>query len=371
MLAFGGGALAAEDWLRPDFHGFVTQSLIVGSGDNYLGMSTTCGSAAWTEAAANVNNQFTDNLRAGAQIHLMKLGQFGRWGTSVDWALVDFKARHYLGVRAGVVKIRWGLYNETQDADPGYLWSLLPEPMYAVDWRATNLSQTGAELYGSTNQLGSLGSLDYSLYYGHYYYSRHDGYMEGFRQSGLSFANQPGGKTPGFDLRWNTPAPGLMLGGSLMVYNANAKLMDGTFRQPLTYWPTYYAQLEHRKFWLAGQYMKLVQYTNTAVEGIGPSSSLSDTRAWFALAGYHVSGKLQAGVYYTRYIVASAHDPSDPANRYRDAVVSARYDFNSNFYLKLEGHRIDGTGLGFYAFDNPDGLKPRSHVVVAKLGFSF
>lgn len=77
-----------------------------------------------------MNDQLTGNLRVGAQIHTTKLGAFGSWVPGVDWALADYKVNRWIGVRAGKVKIRWGLYNDTQDADPGYLWSLLPESIY-------------------------------------------------------------------------------------------------------------------------------------------------------------------------------------------------------------------------------------------------
>ncbi|MEI9976914.1 MAG: hypothetical protein WDO73_35600 [Ignavibacteriota bacterium] len=372
VLAFGfaASALAGEDQ-RPEFHGFATQAFVFSGANNYLGMNTSSGSAAWSEAAINVNDQVTDKLRVGLQFHFTRLGQFGDSAVSLDWALGDYKINRWVGLRAGKVKIRWGLYNDIQDADPGYLWALLPEPIYAVDLRATNLSQTGAELYGGVPLGRKRGELAYSLYYGDYSYASNDGYMEGFKQAGLSFANQPGGKTPGFDLRWKTPFRGLTVGGSLMMYDAKGNLTNGTFRQPLTYWPTYYTQYENRKFRLAWQYMKLVQYTTTMVDSDPPSTGLSDTRAWFAMGEYRVTDKLQVGFYHTRYKVASAEDHSDPANRFNDSVVSARYDFNSYFYWKLEGHFIDGNGLGFYAFDNPDGLKPRSRLLVAKVGFTF
>jgi hypothetical protein len=366
----GACSLAAQEDRTPQFHGFVTQGFAYSDGNNYLGMDTNSGSAGWTEGAVNINDQLTHKLRVGAQFHSTKLGQFGSWVPGVDWALADYKVNQWLGIRAGKVKIRWGLFNDTQDADPGYLWSLLPEPMYAVDWRTTNLSQLGAELYGRVRLGTGRGELEYSLYYGHYTYASNDGYMEGFKQSGIDFSKRPGGITPGFDLRWKTPVKGLVLGGSLMLYNAKGSLVDGTFREPLTFWPTYYAQYSRRKFFVSGQYMRLVQYTDVAMGGEVPSSSLADTRAWFAMGGYHLTDKLQAGIYYTHYVVA-ASDQSDPVNHFRDTVVSGRYDFNSFFYSKLEGHFIDGTGLGFYGFDNPGGLKPQTRLVVAKVGFSF
>ena len=41
------------------------------------------------------------------------------------------------------------------------------------------------------------------------------------------------------------------------------------------------------------------------------------------------------------------------------------------FYAKLEDHLLHGTGLGYYESTNPNGLKPNSNILAAKIGFSF
>lgn len=352
-------------------HGFATQAFVASNNNNYLGMDTRSGSTGWTEAAVNLNDQVSDKLRAGIQLHYTRLGAFGGDDVDVDWALGDYRWKPWLGMRAGKVKIRWGLYNDTQDYDPGYLWSLLPEPVYAVDWRATNLSQLGMEVYGEVALGARLGRMEYSGYYGNYNYAANDGYMESFRESGLNFTAPPGGKTPGFDVRWATPVRGLKVGGSLMLYNASGNLTNGTFYQPLAYWPAYYGEYERGKFFGSGQYTKLVQYNTWTVAGAGTSVSPSDTRAWFAMGGYHVTEKLEAGAYYTHDVDVTGGQGSNPASYLRDWVASGRYDIDANFYAKLEGHYIDGNGVGFYGFDNPNGMKPRTAVVVAKVGFTF
>lgn len=352
-------------------HGFATQAIVFSNDNNYLAMDTSAGSTAWTEAAVNVNDKVSDKLRVGVQFHYTRLGSFGGDTLNVDWAVGDYKLNPWMGVRAGKVKIRWGLFNDTQDYDPGYLWSLLPETVYAVDFRATNLSQLGAEIYGKVPVGKALGKLKYSVYYGDYFFASDDGYMEGLKASGLSFTNKPWGKTPGFDLRWEAPVQGLTLGGSLMMYDATGNLTDGKFSQPLTYWPTYFAQYSKDKLFASAQYVKLVQYQTIAQADAIPETGVVDSRSWFAMGGYHLSEKLQAGAYYTRYVNASAANDADPANHFHDWVASGRYDFDANFYCKLEGHFIDGNGVGFYSFNNPDDLKPKTKLMVAKIGFTF
>jgi hypothetical protein len=363
-------AQSGDELNKLQFHGFVTQALMATSHNNYLGMDTRHLSADWTEAALNVNDEVSDKLRVGLQLHYMRLGIFGGDGVNVDWVMGDYRFNQELGVRAGRVKIRWGLYNDTQDYDPGYLWSLLPESIYAVDWRATNLSQNGAEFYGKLD-VGERNALRYSLYYGDYTYASNDGYMETFREEGVGFPSPPGGKTPGFDLRWITPAPGLTLGGSLMIYTARGSLVSGTFRQPAAYWPAYYAQYKFKKVFASGQYSRDLQYNIFSVTGQAQEVDPSDQRAWFVMGGYRLTSKLQAGAYYTHYLDAEGAGDLDPANYFRDWVASARYDFSTDVYFKMEGHLMDGNGVGFYTAVNPNGLTPRTNAMVAKIGFTF
>jgi hypothetical protein len=60
-----------------------------------------------------------------------------------------------------------------------------------------------------------------------------------------------------------------------------------------------------------------------------------------------------------------------------DTAISARVDFNSHWYLKAEGHFIDGdpttppAARGFYAYSNPTGIKSTTTLFVLRTGFSF
>lgn len=181
----------------------------------------------------------------------------------------------------------------------------------------------------------------------------------------------PAGKTPGFDLHWNAPLHGLKVGGSLLVYDAHAKLPTGTYTQPSAYWPIGYAEYTHEKWYAAAEYSRLGQYQTVTFAGSDPVTTVADTRTWFVMGAYHVAPKLQLGSYYTRYTAPSAGDNTDPANYFTDKVVSSRYDFTPNLYGKLEGHFIQGHGVGFYTFNNPDGLRTDTNGLVAKVGVSF
>jgi hypothetical protein len=95
-----------------------------------------------------------------------------------------------------------------------------------------------------------------------------------------------------------------------------------------------------------------------------------DQREWYVMGSYRLLKKYQLGSYYSHY-VNKALDTSLPANYSKDWVVSGRHDFNAYSYAKIEGHFLQGTGLGYYAANNPNGLKPNSNMLAAKIGFSF
>jgi hypothetical protein len=370
-LAMCAGWVSAQGLDDVQIHGFATQAFLAGNNNNYLGMETRTGALSWTEAAVNISDQVKSNFRVGIQLHYTRLGIFGEDYPTVDWALGDFKVKDEFAIRAGRVKIRWGLFNDTQDYDPGYLWALLPESTYGVDIRATNLALNGVEFRGRFTAGPKMGKLTYNLGLGYYTYAANDGYMEGFRQMGYTFTGQPAGKTPTIDMRWETPVPGLMFGGSVMAYDASGTMTDGTYTLPTAYWVTGYGQYNHGKWYGAAQYARLVQYQIFTVTGLPPSIQGMDNRSFFAMLAYRFTGKFQAGAYYDQVTNPPGGDTSLPENYERSVVVSGRYDFNSNFYAKLEGNFISGNYAGFYAVDNPNGLRKTTALGVAKIGFTF
>jgi hypothetical protein len=88
------------------------------------------------------------------------------------------------------------------------------------------------------------------------------------------------------------------------------------------------------------------------------------------MGSYRLTEKVHLGTYYSHYVNKSLNTAL-PANYSKDWVASGRYDFNEYFYGKIEGHFLHGTGLGYYNSTNPNGLKPNSNMLAAKIGFSF
>ena len=351
-------------------HGFAAQAFLASDHNNYLGMNTSKGTGDWTEAALNVNDQVSNHLRVGIQLHYTRMGMFGSDVPTIDWALGDYTVNDMLGIRAGKVKIRWGLFNDTQDYDPGYLWSLLPESTYPIDWRSTSLADSGVELYGRF-RLGKLGKLSYTGIWGYYTAGSNDAFNENITAAGFTVVSQPAGKSPAVDLRWETPLKGLTLGAATMYFDAYGTTTTGTITQPSTYWSNAFAAFERGRLYAAAQYTREPVENDYNITGGDSFGFKGDNRSWFVMGAYRVTDKLQLGAYYDHQTYPNWGNISDPANHNFDKVISARYELNENFYLKLEGHFIDGESAGLYAIDNPNGFQPTNNLAIAKLGFTF
>lgn len=360
---------SAQDLSGIQIHGFATQGLLYSTHNNYLTMQSSSGSLQWTDGAISVTDSLTENLRVGIQLHMYQLGQLGGPNLQVDWASGDYKLDDHLGFRAGKVKTPLGLFNDSQDVDAIFLWILLPQGAYPIDNKSFYLSHLGGEVYGGLSLGNGGGSLRYRGYAGYSALDLNGGYLKESADYGLVFTSAPGGKTYGGDLRWVAPLTGLTTGSSAEVLAIDGTAPAGGVHAPPFAIIDYYAQFTKRRFYFAGEYRR---GSFDAILTIGPAAiPLSyDERSWFAMGSYQLSKKIQVGSYYSHYVNKS-FDTTQPANYSKDFVVSGRYDFDAYFYGKIEGHFLRGTGLGYYASTNPNGLQPDSNMLAAKIGFSF
>jgi hypothetical protein len=332
-------------------------------------MQTSSGSLQWTDGAISVTDSVTDNLRIGIQLHMYQLGQLGGPNLQVDWASGDYRVNDYLGFRAGKVKTVVGLFNDSQDVDALFLWILLPQSAYPIDDKSFFLSHLGGEVYGSLPLGNRGGKLQYDGYAGQINLDLNGGFVKQFADIGIVFTTSPGSKTYGGDLRWEAPIRGLTVGASALVEGLDGSAPSARLHIPPSLISADYAQFEKGKFYFAGEYRRspvngVVAFGQTVVP------TLADWRAWYVMASYRISRKVQVGSYYSHY-VNKAMNTALPSNYSKDLVVSGRYDFNPYFYGKIEGHFLHGTDLGFYDSTNPNGLKPDSNMLAAKIGFSF
>jgi hypothetical protein len=379
-LIFGvaplGFAQSLED-LNVQVHGFATQGFLYTTNNNIFGTHSSDGSPDWSEAVVNISVQPISKLRIAVQPRYELLGIYSNEFT-LDYADADYKVSDKIGLRFGKVKTPTGLFNETQDVDPSYMWSLLPQSVYPLTSRNGQLSQYGLVVYGTLGMEGSpkLGKLEYRAWGGEVALAGNDGYFTSFEEGGLSLPNGLTHTQAGAALHWRAPIKGLMIGVSAVKNNnstgnvtAGGGAETGQFLVGPYYQPDYFAQYQRGKFMLAAEYNRLagnytIQFTGAPV---APATTFDD-RALFGMGSYKVTEKFAAGLYYSQ--IFSMPAALGPARYSKDWAVSCRYDFGQYIYAKAEQHFIDGTEEDYEAGLNPN-LQPNTRLTILKIGVSF
>lgn len=375
----------AQELSNIQIHGFATQGFLYSSSNNYLSTNSSSGSLAWTDGAVSVSDAVSDTLRVGLQAHISQLGQFGGPNLVVDWASGDYRANDRARFSVGKVKTVAGLFNDTQDVDAVNLWALLPQGVYPIANKSFNLAHYGADFYGEISP-GRIGTISYRGYAGYRTLDLDSGYVKGIdlllpsiQQSfGLPSAfitSAPGGKVFGGDVRWQTPLKGLLIGSSATAEDLEGNAGAISFRAARNLVTQQYAKFERGKFFAAFEMKRMpVGFSLTAntSQGAVTLPNPIDWRSWYAMTSYRVAQKLQIGTYYSHIVDAGGgQDTSLSGNYSKDWAITGRYDFNSHFYAKLEQHFEHGTDVGFYSDTNPNGLKPRSNILAARVGLTF
>jgi hypothetical protein len=369
LISLSSVVVVAQDLDNIQIHGFATQGFLFSSQNNYLSMKSSSGSLRWTEGAVSVNDSVSEKLRVGIQLHMYQTGEFGGPNVVVDWASGDYKGSEQFGLRFGKIKTPAGLFNDSQDVDSLFLWILLPQAMYPVDNRDYELAELGGELYGRLPLNDRWGRAQYAVHDGSSTLDATGGYVEQLAEVGLTFPDTPSGSVYGGDVRWALPKIGLSLGASALNDTLDGNGPQGSVHMPESLTQAYSIQWDRGRLHLAAEYWRTPFYLvlNTPM---GTMTDLIDQRSWYPMVRYELSKRLQIGGYYSHYVDKAA-DTSQPENYSKDWVVSGRYDFNSYFYGKVEGHFLHGTGLGYYTSSNPNGLKPDANMLAARIGFTF
>jgi hypothetical protein len=368
------GYAQSLDDLNIQIHGYVTQGFLYTTNNNIFTTNSSNGSAALMEAVVNISAQPIPKLRIAVQGRYFLLGNYGD-AITLDWAMGDYKVDDRFGVRFGQVKTPWGLFNETQDIDPSYIWSLLPQSIYPILSRDSFLSHYGGVVYGTFKLSPKLGKIEYRGWGGEGLYGSDDGLFLNQVESGINLPDD-GIKGPlwGVAIHWRTPLPGLMIGASDLKdnqWNATATqgALTGTMTLSANSQPNYFALYEKNKIMVAFEYERNWNNELLQFPGLANSVQRGDDRDWYAMASYKLTDKLTAGLYDSQDTDHQA--PLGPPRYQKDWVISGRYDFNQYLYAKAEQHFIDGTTSGYDMDLNPNGLKLNTKLTVLKVGVSF
>ncbi len=376
-------------------HGFLSQGFVYTDDNNWLTMNSSSGSGAMTDMGLNMSSQVTDSLWIGAQVYDRNLGQLGQYHPELDWASVDYTFRPWLCIRGGKVKTTLGLYNDSQDLDFLRTFALLPQSVYPTDLRDTTIAHLGGDLYGTVPLKRQLGAISYTAYAGRRSDSIYSGYFYLLTQYQI-YLNSLSGLQYGADLRWYTPLKGFLVGASRMNeemtgkgsfvnrLNPSVGLLPYRVSSKADWTNQFYVQFSAGKLRVDVEYRRYVRN-----QPYVPATNVADDiRGWYVSGVYRVARRLQVGSYYSRYTVTSIvtgsgtavfgnqTDTSLPQNHVYDKVIAARLDMNRYWNVKLEGHFMNGVGVGpypdgFYPQANPNGFKPNTSALVVRTGFAF
>ena len=398
--------------------GFVSQGYLNSEDNDYLLPNGREGSGAFNEAAVIVSAEPADRVRVGIQFMGRDFGSSQASAVRVDWAYGDYRWRDQLGLRAGRIKLPYGLYNEERDVDMLRTSVLLPQSVYSESDRNLLLAYEGVGLYGNL-VLGDFGDLDYELVLGSLNIPE-DGNDDAARlieslaadfapavaadvagTYGLaadSVSASPASvvgaelavpRVYGGGLIWNTPLSGLRVGGTWLAGDVEARgrarydVFLRTGGQIPAYLPRDFEisgelDLEHVYTVSAefhrGHFTAASEYSRLNIQG-----EVSD--GWYALADYRFSPRLAAQTYWaTGYLDADDRDGAkleagglpDYYAWQHDLALALRVDINDFWLVKFEYHHMNGAALSrLDLLDAGETASERWRVWTAKTTFHF
>lgn len=326
-----------------DIHAFISQGYLLSTTNRYLADSKQ-GSFEFSEAGINFTKSLGEKLRMGVQLFARDLGPIGNYSAKLDWFYLDYRPSNLFGIRAGRVKIPFGLYNDMSDVDSARVPVLLPQSVYPIQNRDYLLAQTGVELYGYSD-LGAGGALDYRVYTGTIFLEINSTPGSPYEIKTLAIPFIVGGR-----LLWESPIDGLRIGGSVQALRLDTEIIAGTSMLsgslPITMGV---ASIEYVK----GDLLIALEYSRwySRIEGTiasitaasGSPTTTLDDRAYL-MASYRLSDWLHPGIYYS-VLFPNIHDRGGREDRQHDLAATMRFDITRNWIMKLEGHYMSGTAV--------------------------
>ena len=415
-----------------EIHGFMTQGYIYTNHNNFFADTEKDGTFQFNEAGLNFSSDVSQKLRLGVQFFAHDLGKMGDMEVTIDWAYADYSFYDWLKLRAGKVKLPYGLYNTERDVDMLRTFVFLPQSFYYEGWRDSANAMNGGGFYGYI-PVGFIGNLEYQVYSGTASVDPDGGVARLLETQtplwmGLDVKSVDVEYTHAGRLTWDTVfgLDGLRVvtGAWVIEFNAHSTYNNGTVSphfDPSTGAPnggftmaTSESTFNTKNFttslsmeWvvgntvLAAEYMKneyeLSLPVETTIDPSGVIASEFDSVGWYGSVTHRFLDWLEVGAYYAEYYadnddrdgekmlsqyVASGGlmgiAPGMEHNRWlKDTCLTTRFDISANWLFKLEGHIINGTSLLYLDDGNVDAtglqmdFEEDWHMVAAKLTFSF
>lgn len=332
-------ALAGAQPDPVEIHGFVSQGAMWTSRNNYLD-DTERGSFEFSDAGINFTSQPTDRLRVGLQLFSRDLGPIGNYDVKLDWYYLDYRWRDWLGIRAGRVKLPFGLFTDTSDIDAARVPILLPTSLYPAENRQFLLAQTGVELYGRLD-LASAGALEYRLYGGTVFVDLESADPSIVIRS-IDVPYLLGGR-----LLWETPTEGLRLGVSAQALRLDffVDLADTPVELGLpAVLAVASAEYATGELQLVGEYSRWFTDIRSSEPSLFPPGVWTTSERGYAMATYRATPLVWPGVYYS-ILFPDIRDRQGRERAQHDVAATVRLDLDTSWLLKLEAHYMHGTAL--------------------------
>ncbi|MBN1779980.1 hypothetical protein JW948_02550 [bacterium] len=201
-------------------------------------------------------------------------------------------------------------------------------------------------------------------------------------------------------LTWNTPVPGLLVGisGNQLDFNwdlkANVDMVVLTGDPANPYFPmsqtvpitgdyvittrNAFGEFQWDKLTLAGEYRQF-DIDGDVELGLIQSHTKEPREMYYGMGSYQFNNRLALSAYYSVFyqnaddkegdIKVAAGQPAHTGWQ-KDLCFTGRLDVTDNWVVKMEYHKINGTGQ-VYGMHNPDGLKEDWSMIVVKNTFHY
>ncbi|MGX2040578.1 hypothetical protein ACWJKU_10670 [Methylocaldum sp. MU1018] len=374
--------LGTVDW---QLHGFASQGFTYTTSNQVFGASRG-GSLDFTEMGINGSVRPLPNLLLSVQGLYRNAGGSDREDFRLDFAQVDYNvplldSSLTLGVRAGRVKIPFGLYNDTRDV----VWTrpsvILPQSIYfdTLGLRQAMISADGGVLYSRHNWGDHRFNLEFMI----------------------ADPQDDTGDAAEF-LTGILDAPGTMEGRPLFLGRAVYEWMGGRARAMFSVvdldrdfrsgaaavpsgrvealYPLFSLQYNEERWSLTAEY----GWVDSRRGGFTPAPLESTSEGFYVQGEYRLSDDWSAVLRYDVFHAdrddrsghSLARQTGQARHRFyaRDLAVGVRWEFVRNWLIAAEYHNVDGTAW-LSPHDNSDLLKgggdPHWDLFALMLSFRF
>lgn len=342
-------------------HGFITQSFLLTSENNFFGNSKDNGTFDFRELGLNASLRPLPELLLSTQVLYRDAGASGNDNLQLDYAFADYELssdlEYRLGIRIGRVLNPLGFYNETRDVAFTRSGILLPQSIYFDRTRDLALSADGGEFYAERNTDFGIFQLQFTAAV-----PRADTASVERALLGQDFPGTLDGdpsylgrilyEDGGSKLR-------LALSGARVGINYQPNTLDSLKAGSIDFEPVILsAQYNAERWSLTGEYAQ----RSFAFKDLLPRDQEITGESYYLQGSYrftnHWEGFIRYDALYTdrkdRNGAEFAATTGRPAfTRFaRDTTLGLRWDVTPNLMLRAEFHRVNGTAW-LTVEDNP------------------